>query len=146
MKIILMHIIRISSLNILALALRELCELLVSSKTPDRLSGAVKSKEPTEPYNRGRYNTYTRDVKKAFSEFYTFCYKLVTPPFVSAMHLIQNLNLINYILYSSSRNIDMETATTLWTVILEPVYPIVSEFVEFANVCGEIIGLDYNNN
>ncbi|KZV70637.1 DUF298-domain-containing protein [Peniophora sp. CONT] len=102
--------LQISSLPALALALNELYDLLILRKPP------VKPKDGREPYNRARYNLYARDPKKAFGEFYGYLYKLVTPP--------------------GSRNIEVDTALTLWTVTLAPAYPVVTEVVEFVNEAG----------
>ena len=41
-----------------------------------------------------------------------------------------------------SRNIEVDTALTLWTVALAPSYPIVTEVVEFVNVRAVFISLD----
>ena len=70
---------RISSLQKLALMLNELYDLLILRKPH------VAKKVDREPYNRTRYYDYSRDPKKAFGEFYTYLYKVVTPPCVYAI-------------------------------------------------------------
>ncbi|VDC07822.1 unnamed protein product [Peniophora sp. CBMAI 1063] len=102
--------LQISSLPTLALALNELYDLLILRKP------ALPHKAERGPYNRARYYAYAKDPKKAFAEFYGYLYKLVTPP--------------------GSRNIEVDTALTLWTVALAPAYPVVSEVVEFVNEAG----------
>ncbi|KAG8710048.1 hypothetical protein FRC09_000337 [Ceratobasidium sp. 395] len=64
-----------------------------------------------DPYDRTQLRSYQHNSESAYSKFYTFCFTLVKPP--------------------QSRNIDMETATAFWSVILAPKYPIASELVAF---------------
>lgn len=71
---------RISSLNTLALALRELENLMLLGKP------ALKQSKPTgnktssdEPYNRSRYHRYVQSVAKAYSELYLFSFMLAKP-------------------------------------------------------------------
>ncbi|KAI0031705.1 DUF298-domain-containing protein [Vararia minispora EC-137] len=108
--------LQISSLAVLALSLNELHDLIILMKPPIVPSGPKKPGEAKEPYNRRRYWSYSRDPREAFGEFYSSCYKLAARP--------------------GSRNIEMETAQTLWTVILAPTQPTVIEVVEFINEAG----------
>lgn len=67
--------------------------------------------QDTDPYDRTQLRSYQRNLESAYSKFYSFCFILVKPP--------------------QSRNIDMETATAFWSVILAPKYPIATELVAF---------------
>ncbi|CAE6478327.1 unnamed protein product [Rhizoctonia solani] len=69
-----------------------------------------------DSYDRTHLRSYQRNAESAYSKFYSFCFVLVKPP--------------------QSRNIDMETATAFWSVILAPKYPIAGELLEFINEKG----------
>ncbi|KAJ3928195.1 MAG: DUF298-domain-containing protein [Lentinula lateritia] len=97
--------LRISTLPSLVIALSELDDLLISDKSP------AKSNPKTDPYDRGTYLNYAKNVKDAYQKLYIFCFSLAKP--------------------EQSRNIDMETSTALWSVILAPKYPIMQEVLEF---------------
>ncbi|KAG9095115.1 hypothetical protein FS749_011046 [Ceratobasidium sp. UAMH 11750] len=64
-----------------------------------------------DPYDRTQLRSYQHNADSTYSKFYFFCFALVKPP--------------------QSRNIDMETATAFWSVILAPKYPIATELVAF---------------
>lgn len=115
--------LRISSLPILATALRELDDLVIQNKEPikrpfssaapvTRRAGAGTTKAH-ELYNRSRYWDYAQDADRAFGELYQFCFTLSKPP--------------------QSRNMDMETATALWSVLLSTRYPIINDITTFLN-------------
>ncbi|KAH7889985.1 Cullin binding-domain-containing protein [Phlebopus sp. FC_14] len=114
----------ISSLSVLALALRELDDLLIHNKEPlSRPAKSIPSKkrdDRQEPYNRSRYWQYASDRKAAFTELYQFCFALAKP--------------------QQSRNLDIETAIALWSVLLVPRHPIAAEMVEFLNENGSYRG------
>ncbi|KAI5981345.1 DUF298-domain-containing protein, partial [Pisolithus albus] len=115
--------LRISSLPILATALRELDDLVIKNKEPvkrsfsstasvSRRAGAGTTKTH-ELYNRSRYLDYAQEADRAFRELYQFCFTLSKPP--------------------QSRNMDMETAIALWSVLLSTRYPIISDITTFLN-------------
>ncbi|KAI0059123.1 DUF298-domain-containing protein [Artomyces pyxidatus] len=115
--------LHISSLPVLSLALNDLHALLIMNKhtpTPSIASSTNKKKRAADtaksPYNRTRYSGYAADVKKTFASFYSFCFVLAKP--------------------ESSRNIDMETAIALWSVILSPQYPLISDVITYINEAG----------
>ncbi|CAE7213700.1 unnamed protein product [Rhizoctonia solani] len=64
-----------------------------------------------DAYDHTQLRSYQRNAESTYSKFYSFCFVLVKPP--------------------QSRNIDMETATAFWSVILVPKYPIAGELLEF---------------
>ncbi|KIK63523.1 hypothetical protein GYMLUDRAFT_440443 [Collybiopsis luxurians FD-317 M1] len=97
--------LKISSLPPLFAALSDLENLLVLGKSP------LKSSSKTDPYDRGNYLSYTKNVQGSFQVLYMFCFNLAKP--------------------EQSRNIDMETSTALWSVILAPKYPVMQEVIEF---------------
>jgi len=99
--------LRISSLSLLSLAVTELEDLLIRGCLPIKLG----SKE--EDYDRSAYNTYSRDVKVGFQKLYMFSYVLAKP--------------------EQSKNMDMETSVALWSVLLAPKYPIMTEVLLFLN-------------
>ncbi|KAI6036924.1 hypothetical protein PISMIDRAFT_112279, partial [Pisolithus microcarpus 441] len=101
--------LRISSLPILATALRELDDLVIQNKEP--IKRPFSSAAPL--YNRSRYWDYAQDADRAFGELYQFCFTLSKPP--------------------QSRNMDMETATALWSVLLSTRYPIINDITTFLN-------------
>ncbi|KAL0577369.1 hypothetical protein V5O48_004621 [Marasmius crinis-equi] len=101
--------LKISSPKILRLALSDLEDLLILDKPPLKPS-------KSEPYSRTSYWEYSRDKKKAFHEFYSFCFTLAKA--------------------EQSRNIDMEIVTALWSVLLAPKFPIMTEVISFINERG----------
>jgi len=122
--------LQISSLYALAIAIRDLESLLLLDKPPlnrppsypsigKKSSGKIKEKEK-EPYNRDQYWVYAGDKKAAFLKLYGFCFALAKQP--------------------QARNIDMETATAFWSVLLLPRYPIVENVIEFINEKGTYKG------
>ncbi|CAE6525058.1 unnamed protein product [Rhizoctonia solani] len=80
------------------------------SPSASRMSLANNGRD-VESYDRTQLRSYQRNAESAYSKFYSFCFVLVKPP--------------------QSRNIDMETATAFWSVILAPKYPITGELLEF---------------
>lgn len=71
----------------------------------------ASSAQGGDPYDRTLLRSYQQNLESAYAKFYAFCFVLVKP--------------------EGSRNIEMETATAFWTVILAPRYPIASELVGF---------------
>ncbi|KAG9318187.1 Cullin binding-domain-containing protein [Chiua virens] len=120
--------LRISSLSAFAIMLKELDDLVIQGKEPITLVAPVNSaKKPTEAdsqqvYNRVRYSQYASDRNAAFSELYQFC-------FTRAKETLE------------SRNIDVETAMLLWSVLLASRYPIITELIEFLNENGSYKGI-----
>lgn len=118
--------LRISSLPALALALRELDDLVIHNrpavkKPPTSTSTKRGGDSRTHvPYNRSRYWDCAQNSQAAFNELYQFCFTLSKPP--------------------QSRNIDMETATALWSVLLTVRYPIISEITTFLHDNGSYRG------
>lgn len=79
--------IRISSLPVLAMALRELDDLVIHDKEPitsvSSLSSVKKrDRIDKEPYDRARYRKYALNRNTAFAELYQFCFTLSKPPSV----------------------------------------------------------------
>jgi len=122
--------LQISSLYSLALAVRDIEALLLLDKAPlkrppnpppssKKSTGKIKEKE-REPYNRDRYWEYAADKKATFLKLYGFCFTLAKPP--------------------QARNIDMETATAFWSVLLVPQYPIMKDVIDFINEKGTYKG------
>ncbi|KAI6129097.1 DUF298-domain-containing protein [Pisolithus croceorrhizus] len=115
--------LRISSLPILATALRELDDLVIQKKEPIKRSfssavsvtrrASASTAKTHELYNRSRYWDYAQNAERAFGELYQFCFTLSKPP--------------------QSRNMDMETATALWSVLLSTRYPIITDITTFLN-------------
>ncbi|KAF8061594.1 Cullin binding-domain-containing protein [Lyophyllum atratum] len=64
-----------------------------------------------EAYDKTVYWKYSADKKQSFRKLYTFCFGFAKP--------------------EQSRNIEMETATALWSVLLVPQYPLMTEVIEF---------------
>ncbi|KAK0458551.1 DUF298-domain-containing protein [Desarmillaria tabescens] len=106
---------KISTLSQIYQALSDLDDLLIDGKPP--LKRPSNSKKHDEPYDRTAYWTYADDTKDAFRKLYMFCFTLVKPP--------------------QSRNIDMETATAFWTVLLAPKSPLMKDVLEFVGGKGE---------
>jgi len=102
-----MTTLRISTLSQLALALNDLNKLLVL----DEAVTNRPAKKGQEPYEMTNYWGYADNKKAAFRKFYMFCFQLVKP--------------------EASRNIDMETTTAFWSVLLAPQFPIMSEIIAF---------------
>ncbi|KAF5386568.1 hypothetical protein D9615_001903 [Tricholomella constricta] len=98
--------LKISSLYAFSLVVRDLESLLIFGNAPEK-------KAKKEAYNKSAYWKYCEDKKASFRKLYTFCFVFAKP--------------------EQSRNIEMETATALWSVLLVPQYPVMSEVVEFIN-------------
>jgi len=121
--------LQISSINSLTIAIRDIESLLLLNKAPikrpsnlsvtKRTTGKIKEKEK-DPYNREQYWAYAADKKGAFLKLYGFCFVLAKSP--------------------QSRNIDMETATAFWSVLLSLQYPIMDDVIEFINEKGSYKG------
>ncbi|KAI0318430.1 Cullin binding-domain-containing protein [Amylostereum chailletii] len=111
--------LQISSLSALSTAMQELNDLVVLGK-PARARTEATQKKPAEnaipAYNRSHYYQCAQDAKKALTSFHTFCFQLVKP--------------------ESSRNIEIDTATAIWSVVLLPRYPIVTEITAFITDSG----------
>jgi len=99
--------LRISNLHALAVAVNDLHDLLVLQKAPLKKA----SKKDQEPYDRTNYHQCALDPDGAFRKLYSYCFTLAKP--------------------TGSRNIDMDTSTALWTVLLQPRYPIMEDVVQF---------------
>lgn len=106
---------KISTLSQIYQALADLDDLLIDGKPP--LKRPSNAKKNDEPYDRTSYWAYAADTKDAFRKLYMFCFTLVKPP--------------------QSRNIDMETATAFWTVLLAPKSPLMKDVLEFVGGKGE---------
>ncbi|KAG0706532.1 DUF298-domain-containing protein [Suillus ampliporus] len=122
-----MGLLEISSLPVLAQALRELDDLLFRDKPALTRSASTSSQakkrggtSKREPYNRTRYWQYVSDRKAAFADLYQFCFTLAKSP--------------------QARNIDLETATALWEVLLAPRYPIINDLKTFLTEKGTYKG------
>ncbi|PFH52467.1 hypothetical protein AMATHDRAFT_139985, partial [Amanita thiersii Skay4041] len=100
--------LKVSSLPQLNLVVRELNDLLVLGLPPLERS---RSTDKKGPYDRSTYWSYAEDTKKAFKDLYMYCFSLAKP--------------------QQSRNIDMETASALWSVLLVPQYPLMTEVLAF---------------
>ncbi|KAF9009457.1 DUF298-domain-containing protein [Cyathus striatus] len=96
--------LKISTPAQLSLAVTELNNLLIRDMSPLK-------KISNDKYDRTQYVGYAKDTKAAFNKLYLFCFALVKP--------------------EQSKNIDMETSTALWSVLLVPKYPMMSEVLEF---------------
>jgi DCN1-like protein 4/5 len=64
---------RISSLDTLAMAIRDLEDLLISNKLPPKKSARK------DPYDKATFWTYCEDKKVGFQKFYMFCFALAKP-------------------------------------------------------------------
>jgi DCN1-like protein 4/5 len=112
--------LRVSSLASFAVVLNDLNDLVVLGR-PAAAMSHVKSQRGAA-YDTTRYDSYAADTRKAFSSFYTFCFALAKP--------------------ESSRNIDMETACALWSVVLAPQFSLIADVTEFINVTGSYKGVN----
>ncbi|KAH0830318.1 Cullin binding-domain-containing protein [Lanmaoa asiatica] len=128
--------LRISSLPVLAMALKELDDMVVHDKepiTPVSSLSSIKKRDANdfqEPYNRARYWQYALNRNATFAELYQFCFTLSKPPSVPSTIPLLVLTPAP----RQSRNLDIETAMALWSVSLAPRYPIVTELIEFLSV------------
>ncbi|KAM5542606.1 hypothetical protein V8D89_003567 [Ganoderma adspersum] len=123
--------LRASNLQVLSLVLRNIEDLLLLDNPPIPASGtgsirkrgsAVPLADASEPYNRYKYYQYAADTKKAYAELYAFCFALAKPP--------------------TARNIDMDTASAFWSVLVAPKYPIMNDILEFINEKGTYKGVN----
>ncbi|THH09991.1 hypothetical protein EW145_g1630 [Phellinidium pouzarii] len=126
-----LDVLEVNSLQSLSAVLIDLEELLVLRKPPPgrppprAISKYIKSKSATpliDKYNKGRYWSYVENVEAAFSNFYSFLFGLVKN--------------------EGSRNIDIDYALVLWSVVLEPIYPIMPEIIEFIKEKGTCKGVN----
>lgn len=121
--------LRISNLPALSTALHDLEDLLLLHKPAlsAQVPAPAKKKPSTssassDPYNRSRYYGYAADTNKAFNELYAFCFVLAKPP--------------------GARNIDMDTASAFWSVLLGPRYSLMSEILQFISERGTYKGVN----
>ncbi|KAI4517445.1 DUF298-domain-containing protein [Schizophyllum commune Loenen D] len=91
----------------LGIALKDLETLLVHGET----SKETPANGKVQPYNKAVYQSYAADPQKSFRSLYNYCYTLIKPP--------------------QSKNIDMETACAMWSVLLAPKYPHMKKIVDF---------------
>ncbi|KAF9466265.1 Cullin binding-domain-containing protein [Collybia nuda] len=90
--------------------MRDLENLLISKIEPQKRS------TKKEQYDKTKYWTYCENTKAAFQNLYMFCFALAKQ--------------------EQSRNIEMETAVALWSVLLVPRYPLMSEVLGFIDEKG----------
>ncbi|KAG5354242.1 hypothetical protein C0989_003755 [Termitomyces sp. Mn162] len=105
--------LKISNLPTLSMAVRDLEDLLILDKP------MPQKKSKKDVYDKAAYWKYSQDRKASFNQLYMFCFTLVKP--------------------AQSKNIDMETATALWSVLLVPKYPLMGEVVAFIGVSVHLI-------
>lgn len=125
--------LRVSSLASIAIVLNDLNNLIVLGKPAagSRSSLSHVKAQKGAIYDKTRYDGYAADTRKAFSSFYSFCFALAKPEYViSFSRWIDRLILTS----RNSRNIDMETACALWSVVLGPQFPLITDVIEFINV------------
>ncbi|KAG6845726.1 hypothetical protein H0H87_004992 [Tephrocybe sp. NHM501043] len=72
---------------------------------------ATTQKSKKDAYDKSAYWNYCQNKKASFNKLYMFCFTLVKP--------------------EQSKNIDMETAIALWSVLLAPQYPLMGEVISF---------------
>jgi DCN1-like protein 4/5 len=116
-----------------AVVLNDLNDLIVLGR-PAAAMSHVKSQRGAV-YDTTRYDSYAVDTRKAFSSFYSFCFALAKPEYVRYF-LPLDAGLMRS--SRSSRNIDMETACALWSVVLVPQFPLITDVTEFINVGSEV--------
>ncbi|KAG6919924.1 hypothetical protein DXG01_013273 [Tephrocybe rancida] len=97
--------LKISNLPALTLAVSDLEDVLVLNKA------IPTQRAKKDVYDKTTYWKYCQDKKASFNQLYMFCFALVKP--------------------EHSKNIDMETATALWSVLLTPQYPLMGEVIGF---------------
>ncbi|KAI0668485.1 Cullin binding-domain-containing protein [Trametes maxima] len=123
--------LQVSNSQTLSLAIREVEGLLLLDKPLIQSGSATPSVAkkksipgtvPAEPYNRQRYLHYASNKEKAFSELYAFCFNLAKPP--------------------TGRNIDMDTASAFWSVLVAPKYPIMKDILNFIAEKGTYKGVN----
>ncbi|KAL1681225.1 Cullin binding-domain-containing protein, partial [Schizophyllum commune] len=94
----------------LGIALKDLETLLVHGET----SKETPANGKVQPYNKAVYQSYAADPQKSFRSLYNYCYTLIKPP--------------------QSKNIDMETACAMWSVLLAPKYPHMKKIVDYTTM------------
>ncbi|EJF62622.1 Cullin binding-domain-containing protein [Dichomitus squalens] len=123
--------LRASNLQVLSLVLRQLEDLLLLDKPPITPpgTGSIKKRgnapsisDASELYDRNKYYRYAADKNQAFAELYAFCFALARPP--------------------TARNIDMDTASAFWSVLVVPKYAIMKDIIEFINEKGTYKGVN----
>ncbi|KAI0345203.1 DUF298-domain-containing protein [Trametopsis cervina] len=114
--------LQVSSLSALSAALHDLEDLLILDKPPLKPPGNTASKKKPEPYWRVHYYQYATTKAKAFSELYTFCFLLAKP--------------------EQARNIDMETASAFWSVLVLPRYSLMQDILDFIQEKGTYKGVN----
>ncbi|KAH9890622.1 Cullin binding-domain-containing protein [Cubamyces lactineus] len=122
------HVLRASTLQALSLATRDLEDLLLLDKPPIQppaespVKRSAQSAGWSEPYSRQKYYQYAANKEKAFLELYAFCFSLAKPP--------------------TGRNIDMDTASAFWSVLVAPKYPIMNDILKFIAEKGTYKGVN----
>ncbi|KAK2460631.1 hypothetical protein APHAL10511_007101 [Amanita phalloides] len=106
-----MDTLKVSSLLQLNNAVRDLNDLLILGHPPLTRPASKSNKETKEPYDRTKFWEYAENPDSAFRDFYLYNFSLAKPP--------------------PSRNIDIETAIALWSVLLVPRFPLMGEVLAF---------------
>ncbi|TFL07798.1 Cullin binding-domain-containing protein [Pterulicium gracile] len=97
--------LQLSSLPLLKRAITDLeCLLVMGKSAPKQPANAVS-------YNMNTYRSYENEKRTGLQKLYLFCFTLAKP--------------------EASKNIDIDTAVAMWTVLLAPRYPLMSEIIEF---------------
>jgi len=101
---------QISSLVTLRIFLGDMEGLLLTTKPPIPAASTKSTKRPP-PYDRTQYHSYARDRTATFGKMYSTLFTIAKT--------------------GHSRNIDIEIAKAFWSVLLAPLYPIMTEVVEY---------------
>ncbi|KAI5119089.1 hypothetical protein M0805_004862 [Coniferiporia weirii] len=126
-----LEVLGVRNVQSLSAVLVDLEDLLILRKAPpprpatQSISKSIKSRPSQsviDKYKKDRYWGYVANVEAAFSKFYVFLFTLMKK--------------------EESRNISMEFALALWSVVLVPTYPIMSEVIEFINEKGTYKGVN----
>jgi DCN1-like protein 4/5 len=83
--------LRVSSLSSFTIVLNDLNNLVVLGKPTARPSNSHVKLQRGAVYNKTRYESYAVDTRKAFSSFYSFCFALAKPEYVTMSLLLSNV-------------------------------------------------------
>jgi hypothetical protein len=84
---------RVSTLPLFAIVLNDLNNLIVLGKANSRPSTSHVKLRKGVVYNKTRYESYAADTRKTFSSFYSFCFTLAKPEYVTTPLLGLNMTL-----------------------------------------------------
>jgi len=115
-------------------------ELLLTTKPPIPHPSAAPikgNKKPSgpPPYDRTQYYSYAQDRGAALGKLYSALFTIAKTGQSRNIDIEVCLNSLSSFLRLSRLSDDPQIAKAFWSVLLVPLYPIMTEVVEYITVC-----------